>query len=111
METLRKELRRDGVEVEFVSINVKTGADKEDQASILDKASFPFFQDTAEINAWELHDGGKDDIYIYGADGLLHLYLPAKGELNTNLRTESGYATLKSAILGAMDGKFTSDRN
>ena len=99
METLRKELRREGIEVEFVSINTKSGADTEDQAKILKEASFPFFQDTWDIDAWARHDGGKDDIYIYGADGLLRTYLPAKGSVETNLRTSTGYANLKEAIL------------
>ena len=31
METLRKELRREGIEVEFLTINTKSGADEEDQ--------------------------------------------------------------------------------
>ena len=30
------------------------------------------------MDAWARHDGGKDDIYIYGADGLLRTYLPAR---------------------------------
>ncbi len=103
METLRKDLRRDGIQVEFLSINTKTGADEEDQAEILEKCSIPFFQDDWDVDAWSKHDGGKDDIYIYGKDGLLRAFLPAQGELNTNLRTDSGYKTLKDAILAVVN--------
>ena len=91
------------MEVEFLSINTKTGADAEDQEKILEKCSIPFFQDDWDTDAWARHDGGKDDIYIYGKDGLLRAFLPAQGEVGTNLRTESGYKNLKDAILSVVN--------
>ena len=103
METMRKELRREGIEVEFISINTKSGADEEDQKQLVEKTSFPLFQDTWELDAWAKHGGAKDDIYIYGRDGLLRSFLPANGSVGTNLRTSSGYANLKKAILAAVD--------
>ena len=86
--------------VEFVSVNIRSGVD--DQDEILKKCSFPFFQDTLEAGVWDLHDGGKDDMYVYGADGLLSAYLPASGALSTNLRTSEGFQNLKDAILQAV---------
>ena len=70
---------------------------------ILKKASIPFFQDTWDTDAWARHDGGKDDIYIYGTDGLLRAFLPAHGEITTNLRTQTGYQNLKGAILAVVN--------
>ena len=89
--------------MEFLSINTKSGDDPEDQAKILEKCSIPFFQDTWDLDVWSMHDGGKDDMYIYGKDGLLRTFLPAQGDISTNLRTDTGYSNLKNAILAVVN--------
>ena len=42
--------------------------------------------------------GGKDDFYIYDAQGKLVHFFPFKGEVETNLSKEEGYNNLKMAI-------------
>ena len=66
------------------------------------RCTFPLFQDTTEEGVWDLHDGGKDDIYIYDASGKLSSFIPASAP-NTNLSTDEGYKNLTSAILKAAE--------
>ncbi|MAO82419.1 MAG: redoxin domain-containing protein [Myxococcota bacterium] len=39
--------------------------------------TFPLFQDTVEGGGWASHQGQKDDIFIYRADGRLHRFFGA----------------------------------
>jgi len=39
--------------------------------------TFPLFQDTVEGGGWSSHEGQKDDIFIYRADGKLHRFFGA----------------------------------
>jgi thiol-disulfide isomerase/thioredoxin len=79
------------------------------------RCTFPLFQDAAfdpsleedpenpvPNSAWELHNGNKDDFFIYGADGELIEYLPRSNPLfSTNLGTEVGYTNVKQALIDA----------
>ena len=100
METLRIELKREGAEAHFVAVNVTSGIDYQDDLAA--KCRFPLFQDLPELDLWGSHQGGKDDFFIYDASGALVAFLPASGEVETNLSTAPGYANLKAAILTAM---------
>ncbi|MCA9523530.1 MAG: hypothetical protein KC609_21290 [Myxococcales bacterium] len=71
------------------------------QQPLVDRCTFPLFQDTTEVNAWTLHDGHKDDILIYDKNGVLYVALPNGGAVNTNLSTPEGYENLKSRVLEA----------
>jgi hypothetical protein len=94
---MRLELEADGYPVQVLAIN-KIDAETT-QESLVSKTAFPLFQDTLEVQAWSLHDGSKDDFFVYGPDGLLYTYLPHGGEIDTNLSTDEGYNNLKDAIL------------
>lgn len=102
MEQMRLELGLEGVEVHFVAINAVSASDPEDQAKLVNRCAFPLLQDTDEVDAWGLHDAGKDDFVIYDAQGRVAAYLPVGGDLTTDLRTDEGYANLKNAILEAV---------
>ena len=94
---MRLELEADGYPVQVLAVN-KIAADSS-QESLIEKTAFPLFQDTLEMQAWSLHDGSKDDFYVYAPDGSLSAYLPHGGELGTNLSTDEGFNNLKDAIL------------
>ena len=99
MERMRIELAGESPPVRFLSIN-KADATK-DQGKLIDRCSFALFQDTEDDDAWGQHGGTKDDIFIYDSSGLLHAFLPAGGDVSTNLATDGGYDALKAAILAA----------
>ena len=88
-----------GVDVNVVAINVTTGV--ETQPLLAETCSFPLLQDTDETNAWSLLNGGKDDMYIYDAEGKLLIHLPAQGDVETNLSTPQGFANVRDALLAA----------
>ena len=93
------ELEVAGHAVNFVSINKADAADK--QSKLIERCAFPLFQDLPEVDVWGLQDGGKDDFYIYAADGTLVHYLPFNGDVDVNLSTAEGYDNLWNAILTA----------
>jgi len=94
---MRLELEATGYPVQVLAVN-KIAAESS-QEKLIEKTAFPLFQDTMEAQAWSLHDGSKDDFFVYGPDGSLLAYLPHGGELGTNLSTEEGFNNLKEAIL------------
>lgn len=100
MERMRIELEAEGHPVTFTAINKNDATD--DQAALVAVCAFPLFQDLVEVDAWDLHDGHKDDIYIYDRDGRLAVYLPRSGDVSTDLSTALGYANLKAAILSVV---------
>ena len=88
-----------GDEVQFVTINQRFSSSS--VANLASKCEYPVFQDTTEVDAWALHGGGKDDIFIYSG-GLLHAFLPMGGPVSISL-TGAGYANVKNAIMDALD--------
>jgi hypothetical protein len=105
LEEMQLELTLAGYTVYFVAIN-QAGYD-DSQQEMIDRASFPLLQDTAEVNAWDLMNEpnvGTDDMYIYGADGLLHSYFNY-GDANPNidLETPDGWATIYDALIAALE--------
>ena len=98
---MRLELLDEGYEVNFVAINKADAVD--DQAELTSRCSFPLLQDLDDIDAWGVHhEGVKDDIYIYRADGTLADFLPTEDpDRSTDLSTDEGYANLKNAIIAA----------
>lgn len=101
MERMRIELEAEGHPVTFAAVNKNDAVD--DQPELVSRCSFPLFQDLVEVDAWDLHDGHKDDIYIYDREGVLARYLPQSDELSMVLSTPEGYANLKSAILSVVE--------
>ncbi len=101
MERMRIELEAQGHhDVVFTAVNSTDAV--EEQPQLIQRCSFPLFQDLPEVDAWGLHDGHKDDIYVYDREGVLAVYLPRGGELDTDLSTPVGYGNLKNAILFAL---------
>jgi thiol-disulfide isomerase/thioredoxin len=103
LEQLQLELALEGYDVQMVTINGTTANNADDQQELIDRCSFPLFQDVDEVGAWDLHGGGKDDLFIYAADGTLAQALPVEGELDTNLSTDEGYANVKQALIAAFE--------
>ena len=87
-----------GDDVQFVVINDKNAGAS--VANLTNVCSHPVFQDTAEVGAWALHGGGKDDIFIYDQGALMTL-LPQGGPVSISL-SGAGYDNVKSAILDAI---------
>jgi hypothetical protein len=105
LEEMQLELTLAGHTVYFVAIN-QMGYDNAQQ-EMIDRASFPLLQDTAEVDAWELMNEtnfGTDDIYIYDRNGLLHSYFNyADANPNIDLNTPDGWQTIYDALIAALE--------
>ena len=99
MEELKKELEANRVKVNFVAVNIASGASQQDEFTA--RSSFPLFQDTDLEDAFGLHQGNKDDYYIYNERGELSDFFPFGGDRESNLASTEGYANIKQAILDA----------
>jgi len=99
MEEMRKEFATNRIKVNFVVVNVASG--KSEQEEFISRSSFPLFQDTELVDAFGLHQGYKDDYYIYNERGELTDFFPYGGDRESNLATPEGYANLKQAVLDA----------
>jgi len=100
---MKDELAEEGFEAHFLSVNA-VSADKEPyQENLINKCSYPLLQDKEEFDVWGLHDGGKDDFYIFDPEGKLIIHIPFGGDVDTNLTTEDGFNTLKTLIQDAIE--------
>ena len=99
MEEMRKEFAANRIEVNFIAVNIASGASEQDEFT--SRCSFPLFQDTELVDAFGLHQGGKDDYYIYNERGELTDFFPFRGERESDLASPEGYANIKQAILDA----------
>ena len=99
MEELKKELEANRVKVNFVAVNIASGASQQDEFT--SRSSFPLFQDTDLEDAFGLHQGNKDDYYIYNERGELSDFFPFGGDRESDLTSTEGYANIKQAILDA----------
>lgn len=97
LEELWWELRANGHEFNFAVINMAAQAER--QSALLERASFPMFQGTPDVDGWALMGGGKDDFYFYDADGFLRAHYPAHGTVDTGLSREEGYGNVRDAML------------
>ena len=99
MEEMRKEFAANRIEVNFIAVNIDSGASEQNEFT--SRSSFPLFQDTQLVNAFGLHQGGKDDYYIYNERGELSDFFPFRGNRESDLASPEGYANVKQAILDA----------
>lgn len=99
MEEMKKEFAANRLKVNIVAVNIASGASS--QAEFTSRCSFPLFQDTDLENAFVLHQGGKDDYYIYNERGELSDHFPYKGNRESDLASPEGYANITQAILDA----------
>lgn len=95
------ELEAEGYDVNVVAINVVGGEGS--QQSLTSRCSFDLLQDVASVEAWNMLDGRKDDMFVYREGGALAPsgYLANGGPLNTNLSTAEGYSNVYNAIVRA----------
>jgi len=100
MQQMQNELNSAAHMIRFVGINAPYGLGY--QSALTGVCDFPLFQDTVPINAFALHKGNKDDIFVYDATGSLRAYLPAGGPIDTNLSTTTGYDNLKQIVVDAL---------
>jgi hypothetical protein len=107
LEEMQLELTLAGYTVHFVAINQAGYEMAIWQKEMIDRASFPLLQDTAEANAWDLMNEpnfGTDDIYIYDSNGALHSYFNyADANPNIDLNTPGGWATIYDALIAALE--------
>ena len=101
MQDMINELSTEGHDVNVVIVN-KTGAESS-VSSLAGKCTFPVLQDVTSVGAWNLHLGGKDDIYVYDADGKLSTYFEYGGGVNISLGSSEGYNNVKDAILEVVE--------
>ena len=99
MEEMRKGFAANRIKVNFVVVNVASG--ESEQNEFTSRCTFPLFQDTELVDAFGLHQGGKDDYYIYNERGELTDFFPFRGTRASDLASPEGYANLKQAILDA----------
>lgn len=100
LEELWWELKAAGHDVAFAVINQASSEGQ--QAALLERTSFPMFQSTSDVNGWEIHDGAKDDFYIYDTAGVLRAMYPAHTEISTSLGTPEGYGNVRDAVLNIL---------
>ncbi len=93
---MQKELKAEGSDVAFVAINSIDAV--ANQGDLTSKCEFPLFQDVDTVNAWTLHGGAKDDIFVYGSDGKLAHHLKYGGPIDTNLAWPEAYAAVKAIV-------------
>ncbi len=123
LEGLSQELKDEGYDINFVAVNA-ANADEEgyrkalvyqldDEGEIMMgedgepvyRCSFPLLQDTDADDAWGLHKGGKDDFFIYDAQGKLLHWFPIRGDVDTNLSHPEVLANLKAVLIEAADAQ------
>ncbi len=100
---MRLELKTQGYDVQIIAVNGQSADNDKDQGKLIDRCAFPLFQDTTDTAAWSMFGGGKDDMYIYRADGTLSVYLEYGENVVTKLSSTEGYDNVLSAILAAHD--------
>jgi thiol-disulfide isomerase/thioredoxin len=107
LESIALELEEQGKPVYIVVINVsvKNSPEHHDpighQFQFVDRVTFPLLQDTDEVDAWALHGGFKDDLFVYRSDGTLQAYLASyKGTVPVDVTTPEGYAAVKGVLAG-----------
>jgi thiol-disulfide isomerase/thioredoxin len=107
LQQIALELEEQGKPVYIVVINasVKNSPDGHDpigeQSQFVDRVTFPLLQDTDQVDAWALHGGIKDDLFVYRSDGTLQAYLASyMGTVPIDLTTPEGYAAVKAVLAG-----------
>jgi hypothetical protein len=65
---LQQQWLAEGLVVTFCAIN---SVDDGNGQFLIDQCAFPLFQDDPATNAWSMHGGTKDDIFVYSSGGLL----------------------------------------
>ncbi len=99
MDTMKEALEAEGLEVAMVAINDADSTDHQDK--LVDNCTFPLFQDSDAVDAWELHGASKDDMVVYTPDGTVAVFFDWGGGVESNLATEEGWANVEQALRDA----------
>ena len=91
------ELKALGKDVHVVIVNIDTGVKYQNE--FVDRFTGPLLQDTAEVGAWTLLGGKKDDFFFYDSTGSLVAYLPIDGTVSINMQTIDGYANVRDLLM------------
>jgi hypothetical protein len=98
---MRSDFEQNGYAIKIVAINNKFAVTS--QGSLAIRCTFDCLQDTEADDVWGLMGGQKDDFFIYREGGALAPggYLRFGAGVDTNLSTQAGYQSLRSAIVQA----------
>ena len=96
---MKGEIEAAGLKVNLVVVNMAETQDS--VANLIAQGDFPILQDVAAIDAWKLHEGGKDDMFVYSKSGKLTSFLKYGGVPDTNLGDAAAFAAVKSAWAAA----------
>ncbi len=101
MDTVEQRLvAEEGLDVRFVAINDVNADSDLERRTLYSAVRFPLFQDTPEVSAWQKLRGTRNDLYIYGPDGVLRGYHPIPGS-DVDPTFEPGYQKLRQALADA----------
>jgi hypothetical protein len=103
LQEMKTQLEAEGHTVQFVLLHGSNANTASSQETMVGAVSFPVFQDTTEVDAWGLHGGGKDDIYVFRSDRTLSAYLPHGGAVSTTLSSETGWDNVLNAVMAALE--------
>ncbi len=101
LDPLLEEWRDEGMKIEFCAIN---DADDGNPQLLYELCSYPVFQDTKQVRAWDQHGGSRDDIFVYSGTGVFVEYFPFGGKPVGNPILKEGQANLKAALQRALGG-------
>ncbi len=99
LESLQQELVAEGMNVRFCAINEYYDLNGQ---LLADLCSFPLFQDSESVNAWAMHGGTRDDIYVYSSGGVLVRYYELPAGIEGNPTSDTGREQLKSTLQQAL---------
>ena len=97
MQEMKDELLTEGYDINVLVIN-KYGKESS-ISSLLDKGSYPVFQDTELEDVHGQHQATKDDMFIYTADHTLSAFFDCCSQ--SILTTQEHYDGVKAAIIAA----------
>jgi hypothetical protein len=101
MDGAEARLVAEGLDVRFVGINDASADSDYDRRNLTSVVRFPLFQDTPEVGAWKGLRGTRNDLYLYGPDGVLRAYYSVPGPTNVDPLSDDGYANLRQALSDA----------
>jgi peroxiredoxin len=96
---LYQEWLAEGLNVRIMSINSVDG--RSSRHKLVEACAFPLLQDTAEAGAWEKLRGGRDDHYVFTANGVLDRYYDYAAGQRVDPLSDAGKAALRDALLRA----------
>lgn len=97
LQAMQDELRAAGKEVHMAIVNIANSSDPSLQKNLIQKCSFPIFQDTSAVDAFAVMGGQKDDFFLYHSDGTLLEHMVSVR--NIAGADSPGYLRVRNALL------------